>query len=708
MRPLRGSGYAGLGYKGAMRSRLGLFAVASLAVIVAAPKAHAVGTRTFDLETLEQLSGGDIKGVAVGSDGVARAGWTLSNVPMPEGLSTSTAAAVLPDGSVVIAAGPGGKVVRVAGDQAILFADTKEAGVTALAVDRQGAVYAATTSDKIYKLSQGKTDVFATIADAESVLALAFDKAMTALYAATGGSGGSEGKVVRIEPGGASSVYFKSDDPFVVSLATADDGAVYAGTSGKGILYRIAGPGRATVLYDFPGEDVRAIAVGPNKTLYAIANEGGATERESEPSPRRGSAGGRVPPGPMPAPKAKPGKGSLWRFDAQGLPERLMHHDEFHYLSLSVDDRGAPYVGTGAEGRVYTVDDAHVVSLVADTDERQIGALVAGAAGGKLRFAVGSDPAVFHRVIAIGGADSVWTSKSLDAGLRARFGHIDWRSTGAVEVSTRTGDTQAPNAAWSAWSAPVTEGGAVPSPSARFIQVRARLKDAAATIAGVSLAFVTENLRAVVTEVAAHAKGSASGRESKEGIPSSGGEPPKHESALHVTWKVDNPDSDPLRYRVQFRREGRAQWIDAARSDEILTKAEYDWDTASLPEGKYRVRVEASDENSNPPADVTRHALESAPIDVDNTPPAIKTLAVQGRKLHAEVIDGLGPIARVEMAVDGRLEWRPLGASDGIFDTADERVDADLAPLLAPGPHIVAVRAFDAAGNSSVRDIEVP
>ena len=44
-----------------------------------------------------------------------------------------------------------------------------------------------------------------------------------------------------------------------------------------------------------------------------------------------------------------------------------MHHDEFHYVSLALGDDGRPYVGTGAEGRVYTVDDAHVVTLVADT-----------------------------------------------------------------------------------------------------------------------------------------------------------------------------------------------------------------------------------------------------------------------------------------------------------------------------------------------------
>jgi hypothetical protein len=452
---------------------------------------------------------------------------------------------------------------------------------------------------------------------------------------------------------------------------------------------------------------VHGIATGPNGVLYAIANDepSGAPSETSETASSRHNTGGRSPPGPTAAPRSKPGKGSLWRFDAQGHPERMMHHDDFHYVSLAVDERGTPFVGTGAEGRVYTVDDAHTVSLVADSDERQIGAI--GVAG-RTRFVVGSDPAVFHRILSIGGPDAVWTSKTLDAGLRAHFGHLTWRSTGPLEVSTRTGDTQTPDATWSPWTGPIAEGAVAPSPPGRFAQVRARLTSAGSTIAGVTLAFVTENLRAVVTEVAAREKGVT--HEAKEGIVQSGGEPPKHDSVVHVTWKVENPDSDELRYRVQFRREGQGRWIDATAPDDVLTKPELDWDTAALPEGKYRLRIDASDEIANPLGVVTHHALESAPVLVDNTPPVFKTLAMLGRRLHAAVVDGVGPIVRVEVAMDGRLEWRPLAPVDGIFDTPEETIDADIGPLLpaGPGPHLVAVRAFDAAGNFVVRDVQAP
>lgn len=694
-----------------MRFRVFFAACGALAAaIVGASDASAVGTRTFDLDSLEKLSGGDLKGVSVGSDGVVRAGWTLGNVPLPENAgTTATCALVMRDGSILVGTGPssGGKVVRIENDRVSVWADTKENAVSALAMDRAGNVYAATTSNKVYKVTQGSAKVFATLADVDSVFALVADKT-GALFAGTG----SEGKVVRIDPGGASSTYFKTDDPFVVSLAVGEDGAVYAGTSGKGLLYRIAAAGRATVLYDFPGEDVHAIAVGTGGLVWAIVNETPSTSSsESESGSSRHTSGGRSAPGPTTIPRAKPGKGSLWRFDSQGRPERFMHHDDFHYLSLALDETGVPYVGTGAEGRVYSVDDAHQVSLVADTDERQVGAVVVA---GKSRFAIGSDPAVYHRVLSIGGPDATWTSKPLDSGLRARYGRIRWDATGAVEVSTRSGDTQTPDSTWSAWSTPVANGAPTAMPAARFAQLRARLRDAAASLSDVSLSFVTENLRAVVTEVGAHQKGtheSSKDSSSKEGnVPTSGAEPPKHDSTVHVAWKVENPDNDELRYRVQFHREGEARWLDATRPDEILTKTELDWDTATLPEGRYRVRVDASDEISNPPGTVMRHSLETAPVVVDNTPPVFKALAMQGHKLHAEVVDGVGPISRIDVAVDGRVEWRPLAPVDGIYDSADETVDTDITPLLptSPGPHIIAVRAYDEAGNSAVREVATP
>lgn len=657
--------------------------------------ARAVGTRTFVLDTIDTFSGGDLKGVAVSSDGAVRAGFTLGNTPIPEA-SASFAAHALTDGSVLIGTSPQGKVYRLMGDAITPFADTGALAVTSIVQAKSGTVYAATIPDgKIFRISQGKAEVFTTLPDTSHVWALVLDRAGTGLFAATG----PEGKVFRIEPSGASSVYFRSTEGHLVSLAMADNGDLLTGSSGKGNLYRITGPGRATVVATLPGEEVKAVAVAKG-VIWAISNEYG----EVPDPPKRAPTASRTAPGPSSAPRLKAGKGVLYRFDAQGRPERMMKHDDTHYMSLALDDQGRPYVGTGANGRVYSVDDAHVVTLFADTDERQIGAVSVASGKG---YVMTSDPPVAHRILGRGGADAVWTSKVLDATLRARFGRLSWRSNGAVELSTRSGNTNTPDATWSAWSAPMTSPSPMASPQGRFVQVRARwARDPNAVLSEVTIPFVTDNVRPVVTEISAVAKGAPT-KEPGSTIPASGGELGKHESVVKVTWKVDNPDNDALRYRVAFRRDGQTQWRSALKPDEVLTKTEFEWDTAALPEGPYRIRVEASDEPSNPLDQVQTHARESETFLVDNTPPRIDGLTVAGRTLRARVLDGVSPIARVEIAVDGKLEWRPLTAADGIYDSADETVNANVGAMVPAGSHIVVVRAFDAAGNSSTRDIEV-
>src|SRR5947209_13652408 len=103
---------------------------AAAALALATVPAHAVGTRTFDLDTLDKLSGGDMKGVAVSSDGMVRAGLTLGNAPLKDATATFSAL-TLADGTVLVGTSPGGKVFKIAGDQSTVFAETGALAVTA-------------------------------------------------------------------------------------------------------------------------------------------------------------------------------------------------------------------------------------------------------------------------------------------------------------------------------------------------------------------------------------------------------------------------------------------------------------------------------------------------------------------------------------------------------------------------------------------------
>lgn len=680
--------------KSASARAIGALAVTVTSLVVA--PAGAVGTRSFQLDSIDDFKGGDLTGVSVDSSGNLRAGLSLGALPIADA-SSVWSSVVLGDGAVLLGTGNDGKVFRVRGGKAEEAATTGQMAVSAMAKAWNGDVILGTFPEgKLFKISgdgksSGAAAAFVTLPGAEDIWGLAYDANAKALYAATG----PEGKLFRIDQNGKAQVYFDSDEPHLTSVAVADDGTVYAGSNGKGLLYKLTGPGRASVLYDFDADDVKAIAIAKNGAIYAIANK----YTETFTAPKRNKPG---PPAPQPTKTGRPGKGVLMRFGKDGIAEPMLDDDDTHYVSLALGDDGTPYVGTGVEGRLYTVDDNHLSRLVADTDERQVGAVVMA---GAHKFIATSDPVVFHEVKGQGGADAVWSSKVLDAGLRASFGRLTWRSQGQVALSTRTGNTATPDSTWSSWSADLAAPGDVKSPPARYVQIRGRWsKEPAAILREITLSFVTDNARAIVTSIDATPRNQA--RSLRTGIVASGGEAPRASSSIKLSWKVDNVDLDELRYRVSYRLDSQSTWRDLLKPGEKLTRTEYDWDTAALPEGTYRIKVEASDELANPPDRVLTHSLESGTVLVDNTPPVFKALAINGRRLTGEVVDGLGPIARIEVSLAGTDEWRPIYPKDGVFDEPAEDFDANIAALIPPGSHIVAVRAYDSAGNAVSRDVE--
>ncbi len=671
-------------------------ALFALAALTSSP-AHAVGTRTFQLDALEDFKGGDFTGTSVDSNGNLRAGLALGSTPIAEPASVWSHA-VLADGTVLLGTGNEGKVYKVSTGQVTLGATTGQMAASAMVTAWGGDVIVGTFPEgKLFKIAGGKTDgkeaaKFVDLPGAEDVWALAYDAKAKVVDAGPG----PEGRIFRIDSAGKAQVYFDSDEPHIWSLALDASGNLYAGSSGKALLYKLTGPGRATIVHDFDADDVRSIAVAGDGTVYAIANK----YTETFAPPKRNKTGLTGPTGSKPG---RPGKGLLMRFGKDGVAEKMLDDSDTHYVTLALGDDGNPYVGTGAEGRVYTVDGNHLSRLVADTEERQVGALVMS---GKKKFVATSDPVVFHEVKGTGGADAVWTSKVLDAGLRATFGRLAWRSEGQAEFETRTGTTETPDTTWSKWSAALGTPGDVTSPPGRYVQMRARFgKDAKAVVREVVLSFVTDNARAIVTSIDATAKNQPR-TALKTGVQASGAETPKAQPTVQISWKTENPDQDELRYRLWYRLDAETTWRSVLKPAEKLSKTSYDWDVSALPEGVYRLKVDATDEMANPPDKVTSHSLESATVTVDSTAPVFKALAISGRQITGEIVDGIGPIARIEVSIAGSDEWRPLAPKDGVFDEADETFDANITALVPAGSHILAVRAYDLAGNVVIRDVQ--
>jgi hypothetical protein len=459
------------------------------------------------------------------------------------------------------------------------------------------------------------------------------------------------------------------------------------------VVARLTGPGRAAIVHDFEGNEITALAFADG-VLAVGANDLPDPPRISaaHAKQRRATAGR--------APRPQPGDGTIWRVEADGRAEQLYAHDDGHVTHLQVMDDGTIYGGIGNEGRIVRVNPDRTHATWIDVDERQVLAL---SMDGDAPLFVTGDGAAVYRIVDARPRSAVWESKVLDARFGARWGQLAWRGEGQLLFQTRSGNTERPDETWSEWSSDLTQPGPVRSPRGRFLQVRARFeRDPDAVLRAVTVFFLPQNQRAVVTSVHLEGDNEAATKkmraERQDFVPDPSTE-------YDLAWDVDNPDGDRLRYRLQFRREDQSVWRDILRPGEELTDDEYEWETASLPDGWYVVRVIATDAPDNPGSLALTDTRDSEPIRIDNHAPRVERLRRAGARLTGRAVDGLGPIAHLEYAVDGG-EWEPLFPTDDLFDTAEEDFAIDLSPL-DPGPHIVAVRATDAAGNVGSGEAQV-
>lgn len=668
-----------------------LFLTSLGANLLVGQDAGAVGTRRVALRDSEDFSAGKLEGVAVDSVGRVRASFNLGAIAVESATSVWSVLRTK-SGSVLIATGNEGRLLELNGGAVKEVGKADGLALTSLVEAWDDTVIVGSLpKGKLFEYKQGKLSEWTAIADAEHVFGLAFDAKAQVLYAATG----PQGKLYRITKDKKVQVYLDVEEEHLMSVAVGN-GRVYAGGGDKAKLYQVDAPGRASVLYDFGRTEVRAIAIGKAGEVYAIANE--LSVKQSLPSGTKNDSDGAAPS--TGSGKSK-GKGTLYRFDKNGAPEQLLDDTGEHYTSLALDAAGIPYVGTGAEGKLYTVDVNRNSVLAADVEERQLSALLLD---GKDRFLFASDPVAVHPVRGAGGADSVWTSAVIDAGLRAHFGRLDWMAEGKLELSTRSGNSAEPDDTWSAWSKPLLGPADIQSPAARFFQVRARFNhDPDAVLSEVTVPFVTDNLRAMVTALEFETSSSKALAKPTSKLGTSGGPiSERPDEDITINWRVDNPDKDELRYWLKYKREGSKDWFDILKPTERLTKTSYSWDTADLPEGRYRVRVIASDVLSNSPERALTHQLESYTVLVDNTAPEVQGLKVDGNTLSGVAVDGVGPIARVEVAVAGSDDWYAVSPSDGVFDEAKEEFRVELTTLAAPAHALLTVRVYDQENNRTV------
>ena len=126
-----------------------------------------------------------------------------------------------------------------------------------------------------------------------------------------------------------------------------------------------------------------------------------------------------------------------------------------------------------------------------------------------------------------------------------------------------------------------------------------------------------------------------------------------------------------------------------------------------MADGKYFFRVVASDREANPPASAREATLVSAPVMIDNTPPmfTIGEVRRNGATAHIEweALDRASSLRRCEYSLDAN-SWVPMESVDGVIDSPREKFALDLTGL-APGEHLLVIRAADSANNTGTTKV---
>lgn len=677
--------------------------------------ASAVITAQWSVETFPQFDAGDASSAFITSSGEVRPGWNTKRASLAGDAVWS--ALHLADGSVLLGSDAGGAIYRWSSDATKKLVSVPGAiAIVSMTQTSDGTVWAgAMPGDTLWRIdvANGKAVAGAKLKGVETIWSLA--AVGTTVYAGTGPAG----KVYSISAGKARQV-FDTEDKRVTAMAASKDGAVWFGTSDRALVFRLdPKSGRTRAMADFAGNEVTAIApyrdavvVAANELADPPAKTGktaAQVEAAEKPKTNKGQAV-KAPavgskPGADNAPSAvtdlgrkgaTKGKGALFRVALDGHLDQLHALTASYFTSVAVGRDGSVYAGAADKGRVYLVDSDLAVATAFDVDERSVSQLWTN--GDTLGFATDDSAAVYRTV---GRASQAkYISDVLDAKAVARFGRLTWVTTGNVAIETRSGNTVKPGVGWSPWQSPTAvaqmgggnEGGKIASPPGRYLQFRAALQDVGAAVRRVTAYYAPHNSATAVQEVAIE-------QPAKDGMATLKDAAAKPRNpTLKVKWKIDNPDGDATTYTLQVRRDGDANWRPISTGKAPLTAVTWDWNTETYPDGWYRLRVTSSDAAANTADRAMTGTATSTMFTVDNTRPAIDQLRINYPRAALHARDALSTISEMAYSVDDG-PWQ-LGATvDGLFDDPSEDLRIALPADLSRGPHTLAVRVMDSAGN---------
>jgi hypothetical protein len=612
--------------------------------------------------------------------------------------------------------------------------------IFAMAMDVSGRLLASMSGKncRLCRFEDNKMETIYEPNDAKYIFAIAVDDSGN-IYLGTG----PEGKIYQLNPQEKKAeLLYDSLDKNILSLAVGNDGFLYAGSDGRGLVYKINPSSKeATVLYDTEQPEITALLFteeSGESSLYAAATsakivqtqtkfaaQAPSTGRPDSDTAKSKSSGsneggkklkiantkkpGDDKNGQRQAPVrkgTKPDEAShIYKIIKDGFVNDIF--TEAVVLFCLAPENGKLLAGSGNNAQLYSIDLTMEQEAVIYEDE-QATQLTAIAVSGDDVYLGTSNPAKLIKLGAGFASEGTYTSDLVDAGQPAKWGKLQLEADiprgCTIKLACRSGNVKDVNdPTFSEWTelVEVDEPTQLDCPLGRFCQYKLVLQsldgDNSPLIREIAVASTVPNLAPKVESVTVTRVTTAG----KTGT-------------FKISYRAKDDNSDKMIYTIDMRKVDRTNWIEL---EEKFEKTSFDWDGKTVEDGRYEIRVTASDERSNTTTTKLTGSRISDPIVVDNTGPVIKNITSsalkdngQYRIFEIQVHDELSAIGHLEYTIDSNEDWIGTVPDDLVYDTLDEnftvKIDIEEEEL-SKGDHILTIKVSDAVGNTTYKTIDV-
>lgn len=633
------------------------------------------------------------------------------------------------NGTTYVATGNDGNIYRLRNNSSELFFDAPQVAIFSLLPFDNRSLLAGSAPDGIvYQIDKsGNGSVFCRT-DAHYIWDMLEETDGNILLAT-----GLPASIVRVTPHGEILETIPLTAEHARTMSQSPNGDIWIGTASTGRIYRLKGSDIQLVHDTFSAEISCLVSDEEGvwfATVAAPAIKGSSSDRPEDLKPRKRLQNELNEHGTV----------YFMDYEFRSVQE-MLEVKSAPIFDMEIMSEG-PVIACGNSGYLIHLNDTRRATVLANMGEQSIIALTTDKSG-NLLAGTGGPACVFmfsEQQIHQGSYESI----PVDAGNHCRWGRI--YSFGSAtdgqnaQFSTRTGNTEEPDAEWSKWQS-ASDDGAINSPPGRYLQWSLTLnpdkRNRIPVIDTVSISMKTANKAPYIEEVRVYpvtqgqlvdtpSRGKSYRQMLPDGmrieyiLPANGGTRGvsrgtwmKLRGMRTISWTAGDQDTDRLLYSIQLAAvQQNPRWLNLA---ENITDPVFSFDSSVFPDGRYMVRVTVDDSLSHPVGDFETFSLVSRVFEIDNTPPALENLSAGITQtqhswilnISGTAVDKTSSIRALEYSLDAE-KWYNFTSSDSMLDAPEEAFKLTLEEDTGKKkPSMVFLKVSDAQENSTTSTVNV-